>query len=62
MTQEFCGFLLLMIGGGGSECGASCMAGAGPGFRFFFFCLHITMKIKILNSIKTKEVERLFNV
>ena len=52
MTQGFSSFLLLLDGGCGE--GAGCRAGAGPGFRCVLFCLQIIMKIKILNSIKTK--------
>ena len=54
MTQGFGGFTLLLIGGCGCCEGAGCMTGAVPRFRFFLFCLQITMKIKILNSIKNK--------
>ena len=53
MTQGFGGFLLLGARWG-CGCGAGCRAGAGPGFRGVLFCLQIMMKIKILNSIKTK--------
>ena len=52
MTQWFSGFLFLLGGDGGCGEGAGCRAGTGPGFRFFI--LQIIMKIKILNSIKTK--------
>ena len=45
-------FLLLL--GADWGCGAGCMAGAGPGFSCVVFCLQIMMKIKTLNSIKTK--------
>ena len=38
----------------GSGCGADSMAGAGPRFSCVLFCLQIMMKVKILNSIKTK--------
>ena len=55
MTQGFGGFLLLLGGGFGCGEGAGCRAGGGPGFRCVLFCLQIIMKIKILNSIKTKE-------
>ena len=53
MTQEFCGFLLRL--GGGGDCGESAgyMAGAGPGFRCVLFCLQIRIKITIINPIKT---------
>ena len=54
MTQGFGSFLFLVDGGWGCGEGAGCRVGASPGFRFFFFCLQIIMKIKILNSIKTK--------
>ena len=50
MIQGFGGFLLVL--GCGCDEVAGCRAGAGPGFRFFIFCLHIIMKIKLLNSIK----------
>ena len=52
MTHGFGGFFLLL--GGGCGCSAGCRAGAGPGFRCVLFWLQITMKIKILNLIKTK--------
>ena len=54
MTQGFGGFLLLLGGDSGCGEGAGCRAGGGPGFRFFFFCLQIIMKIKILNYCSDK--------
>ena len=54
MIQGFGGFLLLLDGGCCCACGAGCRAGGGPRFRYVLFCLQIMMKIKILNSIKTK--------
>ena len=50
MTQGFGGFLLLL----GGECSTGCRAGAGPGFRCVLFCVQNMMKIKLMNSIKTK--------
>ena len=53
MTQ---GFHPLLGDGWGCGKGVDCRAGAGPGFRFFLFCLQqIILKIKIFNSIKTNE-------
>ena len=54
MTQGFGGFLLLLGGGCCCGCGAGCRADESPGFRCVLFCLQIMMKIKTLNSIKTK--------
>ena len=54
MGQRYSGFLLLLGGGGGCGEGADCLADAGPGFKFFPFCLLITIKIKIFNSMKNK--------
>ena len=58
MTQGLGGFLLK---GGGCcyGCGASCRADAGPGFRFFLFCLQIIMEIKIFNSIQKQKYPKL---
>ena len=44
-------FFSWMLLGGCVEV-ACCMAGCGPGFRFFFFSLQFMIHIKILNSIK----------
>ena len=54
MTQGF-GVSLFLLGAGlVCGCGDGYRARAGPGFRCVLFCLQIKMKIKILNSIKTK--------
>ena len=37
MTQGFGGFFLLLGAGWGCGCGASCVVGAGSGFRCVFF-------------------------
>ena len=54
MAQGFGGFLLLLRGDCCCDRGAGCKAGGGPGFRCVLFCLQIIMKIKTLNSTKTK--------
>ena len=54
MAQGFGGFFLLLGGGCGRCEGTGFRTGTGPGFRCVLFCLQIMMKIKILNSIKTK--------
>ena len=51
MTQGF--GLIFLDGGSGGE-GAGCRVGAGPWFRCVLFCPYIIIKIKILNSEKTK--------
>ena len=57
MTKGFGGFLLL---GGGCDCveGAGCRGDAGPRF----ICLHIIMKLKILNSINNKGTLSFFSL
>ena len=62
--NQGCGAFLLILGCGCGE-GADYRSGAGPGFRFFYFCLQKNiMNIKILNSIKSilTSVESLSNV
>ena len=54
MTQGLGAFLLLLVAGWG--CGAGCRAGGDPRFRCVLY-LQIIMKIKILNSIKTKSTK-----
>ena len=55
MTQGFGGFLLLLGAGWGCCCGADCRAGGDPGFKCVL-SQQIMMKIKMLNSIKTKSI------
>ena len=54
MTQGFLGFLLPLGAGCGCCYGAGNGAVAGPGLKYVLLCLQIMMKIKILNSLKTK--------
>ena len=53
-NQGFTGFLFLLGTGWGCGCGRGCRAGVRPGFDFVPLYLQILIKIKILNSIKTK--------
>ena len=49
-------FFLLLGAGWSCCCCAGCRAGDSPGFRCVLPSLQIMMKIKILNSIKTKSI------
>ena len=58
MTQGFCSFLHLGVGGGCDKI-ASCFTGPGPRFKCVLLCLQIRMKIKIFNSIKKQQDPKL---